>query len=189
MALILLERLTRMPDDRSTRRRFLRLSGGLVGLSAIIGHSKIAAFLTNASKPDSKRGPIHEGYETTRVEAVSSGGDQLGVVTAAIAKTPQQQYRGLSDTGVLPSDQGMLFAFDEVADRTFVMRRMSFSIDIIFVDSDGEITQIHHAARPAPNEDGSQQQYEGRAQYVLEVVKGWTTKRDVQTGDLLEFSL
>ena len=130
--------------------------------------------------------PVHAGYDATEVRVVSDG-ETLGSVTAAIADTSDLRYLGLSDTESLPEDRGMLFVFDAVGDRTFVMRGMDFGIDIVYADGDGTITGIHHAPAPGPNEDGEEQGYPGRGQFVLEVNYGWTTERGVEAGDVLEF--
>ena len=132
---------------------------------------------------------LHADYETTTVTVSSPDGDQRGSVTAAIADTRDLRYLGLSDTDSLPEDRGMLFVFDAVDDRTFVMREMDFGIDIVYADEEGVITEIHHAPAPEPDEDGESQRYPGRGQYVLEVVYEWTTDRGVTEGDRLEFDL
>lgn len=113
----------------------------------------------------------------------------MGWVTAAIADTAEVRYRGLSDTEALPGDRGMLFIYDSVADRTFVMREMDFGLDIVYADDAGVITKIHHAPAPGPDEAGNKQRYPGRGQYVLEINFGWTTGRGVTDGDVLEFDL
>jgi uncharacterized membrane protein (UPF0127 family) len=133
--------------------------------------------------------PVHEDYETTAVTVRTAGGESLGSVTAAIADTRDLRYLGLSDTESLPEDRGMLFVFDSPSELTFVMRRMSFGIDIVYADADGVITGIHHAPAPGPDEDGSQQRYPGYGQYVLEVNRHWTTDRGVEEGDVLDFEL
>jgi uncharacterized membrane protein (UPF0127 family) len=133
--------------------------------------------------------PIHQGYETTEVRVLTPEGDRLGSVTAAIADTRELRYLGLSDTESLPADRGMLFVYETVDDRTFVMREMDFGIDIVYADADGAITRIHHAPEPGPNEDGEEQRYPGRGQYVLEVGYHWTTDRGISEGDRLAFSL
>lgn len=132
---------------------------------------------------------LHADYETTEVEARTADGALLGSVTAAIADTPELRYTGLSDTESLPPDRGMLFVYDEVGDHTYVMREMSFGIDIVYADDEGVITEIHHAPAPGPNEDGNDQEYPGRGQYVLEVGYDWTTDHGVEVGDELEFEL
>ncbi|MFB6235070.1 MAG: DUF192 domain-containing protein [Halopenitus sp.] len=132
---------------------------------------------------------LHAGYETTVVDARTPDGTLLGSVTAAIADTSGLRYTGLSDTESLPSDRGMLFVYDQVGTHTYVMREMSFGIDIVYADDEGVITAIHHAPAPGPNEDGNDQEYPGRGQYVLEVVYDWTTDHGVEVGDQLEFEL
>lgn len=132
---------------------------------------------------------IHTGYETTEVSVRTPDGDVLGSVTAAIADTPSLRYLGLSDTDALPEDRGMLFVFDRVADRTFVMREMDFGIDIVYADDEGVITRIHHAPEPGPGADGSDHRYPGRGRYVLEVRFAWTADRGIERGDLLTFDL
>jgi uncharacterized membrane protein (UPF0127 family) len=133
--------------------------------------------------------PVHEEYDKTVVTARSPGGEELGSVTAAVADTSDLRYLGLSDTESLPENRGMLFVYDEVGDHTYVMREMDFAIDIIYADDEGVITTIHHAPEPGPNEDGSDQRYPGRGQYVLEVNYDWTTDRGVEEGDVLDFEL
>ncbi|MFB6302090.1 MAG: DUF192 domain-containing protein [Haloferacaceae archaeon] len=170
-----------------SRRGWLRwlgagLAGGLAGCAGIGGSS---------GETGTGRGttPVHADYETTDVRVTTPDGDPLGSVTAAIADTPGLRYRGLSDTESLPEDRGMLFVFDDVAERTFVMRGMDFGLDIVYADAERVITRIHHAPAPGPNEDGNDQRYPGRGQYVLEVNRGWTTDRSVEAGDVLEFDL
>jgi uncharacterized membrane protein (UPF0127 family) len=138
---------------------------------------------------DSAEPAVHEEYDTTDVRIITPEGEEFGSVTAAIADTDDLRYLGLSDTEYLPEDRGMLFVYESVRDRTFVMREMNFGIDIIYADADGTITSIHHAPEPAPNENGNEQEYDGRGQYVLEVNYEWTTARDVTVGDRLEFDL
>lgn len=124
-------------------------------------------------------------YDMTNVRVQSSDGSTLGWVRAAIADTRDKQITGLSDTDSLPEQYGMLFVYSDVDDRRFVMREMDFGIDIIYADNEGVITTIHHAEKPGPDEDGSNQVYPGRGQYVLEVNYHWTTARDVTVGDSL----
>ena len=127
-------------------------------------------------------------YDTTRVTAETTAADVLGAVTAAIAETDDQRYLGLSDADSLPEDGGMLFVYDTPRESlTFVMREMDFGIDIIYADAERQITRIHNAPAPEPDEDGNQQRYPGSGQYVLEVPYEWTDRNDVVVGDVLRF--
>lgn len=144
---------------------------------------------TSTPVEDDGGSPVFPGYEMTTVTAGTPKGERLGTVRAAIADTEALRYKGLSDTESLPENYGMLFVFEEVDNWAFVMRGMDFGLDILFADDDGGITAIHNAPEPGPDEDGEQQEYRGRGQYVLEVNKGWTTDRGVEEGDLLDFEL
>ncbi|WP_297888488.1 DUF192 domain-containing protein [uncultured Halorubrum sp.] len=127
-------------------------------------------------------------YETTTVTVEGPAGEARGSVTAAVADTGDKRLLGLSDAESLPEDGGMLFAYDSPQDTlTYVMRRMSFGIDIVYVDGDRQITRIHNAPEPGPNEDGEEQQYPGSGQYVLEVPYEWTDRHGVAVGDSLRF--
>lgn len=186
-----------------SRRRYLRRVGvavGGLGLAGCLdGASDPGGSTASTAPPQSteppteeprsastaRSTPIHAGYETVDVGVESADGAPLGSVIAAVADTPALRYLGLSDTAELPADRGMLFVYDAVDDRTFVMRGMSFGIDIVYADGDGVITEIHHAPAPAPGENGAEHQYPGRGQYVLEVAYEWTTDRDVGVGDVL----
>ena len=132
-------------------------------------------------------GSDDSGYEHTTVVVVDGEtGEELGRVDAAVADTFSKRYVGLSETDSLPDDRGMLFVHGDVDERTYVMRNMSFGIDIVFVDADGTITEIHEAPEPGPGEDGNQQRYTGTGRYVLEVNKGWMADRGVEAGDRIE---
>lgn len=110
---------------------------------------------------------------------------KLGTVRASVANTPETRYTGLSDHETLRPGRGMLFVFDGSSQRTFVMRDMSFSIDIIYIDDSKVITAIHNAEAPTNFESGTEKkhQYPGKGQIVLEVNHRWTAKHNVTVGD------
>ena len=131
---------------------------------------------------------VHTEYDQTTVAVVGGEtGEELGTVEAAVADTFSTRYVGLSETDELPADRGMLFVHDEPDEYTYVMRNMSFGIDIVFIAPNGTITVIHEAPEPGPDEDGASQEYSGVGQYVLEVNEGWMADHGVEEGDRLEF--
>ncbi|TKX47232.1 DUF192 domain-containing protein [Halorubrum sp. SD690R] len=173
------------------RRQFL--TSVTVGISGIAGCSTRDVMSGRSEEtPEGFGSPdatIHSGYASTDIVVRSPDDDKRGEVTAAIADTTELRYLGLSDTEMLPADRGMLFVFESERDLSFVMREMSFGIDILYLDADRTITEIHHASEPGPNEDGSEQSYPGWGQYVLEVNYDWTTDRAVAAGDVVTFDL
>ena len=119
-------------------------------------------------------------YEETTVSVYDRNGTLLSTVEVRIADDRVQRYVGLSETDSLADDSGMLFVHGSEGTQSYVMRNMSFDLDIIFIDSDGKITTIHHA--PADSEDS----FRGQGQYVLEVPRGWANATGVDTGDIVE---
>lgn len=145
---------------------------------------------TPTDVPTATATPVHSSYDQTTVTVLDGDSDaELGAVEAAIADNSSLRYTGLSHTESLPDDRGMLFVFDGERDLTFVMREMDFAIDIVYIDTNGTITSIHHAPAPGPNEDGNDQQYSGTGQYVLEVNHNWTTDRGIEVGDRVAFEI
>ncbi len=114
---------------------------------------------------------------------LDGNGTELGTVRVAVADTPEKRYTGLSKTESLPADRGMLFTYDSERELTYVMRDMSFGIDIVYVGANGTIKSIHHAPEPPEGEDGEDYRYPGEGQYVLEVNYEWTTRHGVEPGD------
>ncbi|WP_250137762.1 DUF192 domain-containing protein [Halorientalis salina] len=128
--------------------------------------------------------PLDEGdYETGNVTLADANGTTLATVSVRIADTQQKRRVGLSRTASLDADEGMLFVHDREARHTYVMRNMSFPLDIVFVAGNGTITRIHHA-ETEPGERGDDLTgYTGRGKYVLEVQRGYTNRTGVDVGD------
>ncbi len=133
---------------------------------------------------------VHASYDRTTVRVLDGeSGEELGRVEAAIADNRSLRRTGLSDTEELPADRGMLFVYDRERELTYVMREMSFPLDIVFVRANGTIDSIHERPAPEDGEDGDDIEASGEGQYVLEVNRGWAAERGVEPGDRLEFDL
>jgi uncharacterized membrane protein (UPF0127 family) len=159
---------------------------GFVALST----GALAPLLGDGYDPAATGDAPNGDYEHTTVSVVDGEtGAELGTVEAAIADTFSKRYTGLSDTDDLPANRGMLFVHDAAGEHTYVMREMSFGIDIVFIAPNGTITTIHEAPEPGPNENGNAQRYPGQGQYVLEVNRGWMADHGVEVGDEVQFEL
>ena len=133
---------------------------------------------------------VHSDYDRTTVTVVDGEtGEGLGRVEAAIADNSSLRYTGLSETDDLPDDRGMLFTYDSERELTYVMRNMSFPLDIIFVHANGTIESIHERPAPKAGENGESIRASGEGRYVLEVNRGWTDDRGVEPGDRVEFDV
>lgn len=127
--------------------------------------------------------PSNRLYDRTRVTFIDENETRLGIVRAWIADTAEKRYTGLSDTESLPNGTGMLFTYDEETKHTFVMRRMDYPIDIVFIGSDGRITAIESAPAPQPGENGNDIRRTGQGKYILEVPRGWMASHEISVGD------
>ena len=156
-------------------RRLLAVAGALGALVLLFA----AAVAANPTL-------LIAGYDTATVEAVDGEtGESLATVEARVADGLAKRYVGLSATDDLAADEGMLFVHDEAGEHAYVMRGMSFGLDIVFVAPNGTVTEIHEAAP----ESRPYTRYRGTGQFVLEVPRGWSDRNGVEPGDRLVFEL
>ncbi|WP_435362693.1 DUF192 domain-containing protein [Haloarchaeobius sp. DYHT-AS-18] len=132
--------------------------------------------------------PGEDQYDTGTAVVTDENGTRLATISVEVADTREEQYTGLSNHDSLADGNGMWFVYDQERQMTFVMRRMDFPIDIIYVGSDGRITSIHHMPAPEPGQDGNNIKAPGRGQYVLEVPRGYTNETGIDVGDHVEVS-
>ncbi|RXK50008.1 DUF192 domain-containing protein [Halorientalis pallida] len=122
-------------------------------------------------------------YENATVTVREDNGTTLATVDVRVADTDRKRYVGLSETASLDSGEGMLFVHENVDTYPYVMRNMSFPLDILFVAPDGTITAIHHAPIEPGERGDDLTRYEGRGKYVLEVPRGYTNATGIDEGD------
>ncbi len=79
---------------------------------------------------------------------------------------------------------GMLF-FMGNGHHSFWMKNCIIPLDIIFIDSDLIITDIHHSCKPCAN--STCDNYDGYGKYVLEIEGGRCQNDDIQVGDSVSF--
>lgn len=83
------------------------------------------------------------------LDAVDIRGD-FGTIRfrAEIARTPQEQARGLMFRESLPRLAGMLFVYPREENVAFWMRNTLIPLDMIFVDGAGRVVRVHENAIP-----------------------------------------
>ena len=129
-------------------------------------------------------------HDRTTVTLVGDDGTRLATVDVRVADTQRERYTGLSDTESLASGEGMLFVHDRPATHAYVMRKMDFPLDIVFVAPDGTVTQIHHAPVPSNTSGDELTRYRGYGKYVLELPRGYADRTGLDEGDrvVVEFA-
>lgn len=95
-----------------------------------------------------------------------------------IVSTPTQRQQGLMGVTTLPAQYGMLFVFPYDTQPTFWMRDTLVALDVIFMRSDGTITQIE-AMQPRTDTEHTALQ---PIRYALETPQGWMQAHGVTVG-------
>jgi len=108
----------------------------------------------------------------------SASGDASVNVELALTRAEQQQ--GLMYRTELAENAGMLFVFEDEAERSFWMSNTPLPLDIIYIKGDGSIVSI--AANTTPYSEKTIPS-RGPAEYVLEVNGGWASRHGVKAGD------
>ena len=98
-----------------------------------------------------------------------------------IAETDAQRVRGLMFQNELSYSQGMIFVFDQEQIVPIWMLNMQFPLDILWIDSKGNVVYIAKDIPPCKSAletvTCTVQNAEGKkAKYVLEVTSGFTDK-------------
>lgn len=108
------------------------------------------------------------------------------VVDIEIADTDYDRQLGLMKRISMKEKQGMLFIFPEEDKQSFWMRNTLISLDMIFIGSNKKIVTIHKNTKVL-----SDQSYPSTApaQYVLEVIAGFTDKYNIQAGDNIDWTV
>jgi len=109
-------------------------------------------------------------------------------INIEIADTDKLRYNGLSNRDELCKNCGMLFTWEDKLERTFVMRDMNFSLDIIFINDD-KIINISKNAVPEGSDYKIKYSSELPVNYVLEVNAGFCDKNNIKEEDNIKIKL
>jgi uncharacterized membrane protein (UPF0127 family) len=99
--------------------------------------------------------------------------------------TAAAQEKGLSGRASLAPDSGMLFVFQNEAQRCFWMKDMQFPLDIIWVNKDKRVVYIQPELSPSTYPDSFCPK--PPAQYVIELNAGQATQASIRIGETLTF--
>lgn len=122
---------------------------------------------------------ILAGCTSGAPDTVTLGGVEVSVI---VADDPAEQSRGLQGYDGLSRGEGMLFAFTDSAPRTFVMKDVTFPIDVVFIAEDGTISSIE----PLDPGDTKHVTSPGPSAYVVELPQGWAAQNGIAVGDAFE---
>jgi len=103
-----------------------------------------------------------------------------------LALTAKEQAQGLMFRRSLAPDGGMLFDFGETREASFWMRNTLIPLDMLFIDADGHIADIHERAVPL-SEEPIESSVPVRA--VLEVNGGTVARLGIKPGDVVHHAI
>lgn len=101
-----------------------------------------------------------------------------------IANTPFKIQTGLMYRDSMEDNQGMLFVFPNLQERSFYMKNTRFPLDLIFLDHNKTIVSFQENAQPL-NEASLPSN--AMAQFVLEVNAGLAQEWLLEVGDKMDY--
>ncbi len=100
------------------------------------------------------------------------------LIDAQVAMSPREREIGLMFRKDMPTQEGMLFVFEQPATQCFWMKNTLLPLTAAFVADDGTIVNL---ADMKPMTEDSHCS-EKPVRYVLEMNQGWFTKRGIKAG-------
>ena len=106
---------------------------------------------------------------------ISSG---MHVLQVQVAQTPEQQQIGLMFRKTMPTNDGMLFIFDEPRQQCFWMKNTLLPLSVAFIADDGSVVNIDDMKPQTLDSNCSTKP----VRFVLEMNVGWFDKRGIKAG-------
>ena len=114
-------------------------------------------------------------FEFAALTVVNDSGENL-VFDVYLAKSFEQQRRGLMFVRDMPDTTGMLFIYDDDAVRSIWMKNTYIPLDIVFARNDGGISSIDANATPLTLTSRASGE---PVRYVLELNAGTTRRMNI----------
>ena len=144
-----------------------------------------AAALMSCSPQAAVPAPLERspaGLEQVALTIRSSG--KTHRFTVEVARTPQEQQRGLMFRESLAPDRGMIFPYDPPQPVAFWMQNTLIPLDMIFIRADGTIANIAENTVPLSLESVPSA---GDVAAVLEIAGGRSAQLGLKAGDTVDW--
>ncbi len=106
-----------------------------------------------------------------------------------LAISDEEKMRGLQNRDHLDKDKGMLFALSGKASQKFWMKETLIPLDMLWLDFDGKIIYIEHAAAPCEKDPCPSYGPNQSAFYVLEINATQAAAHDMRVGERISLEL
>src|SRR6201993_1181433 len=143
------------------------LCAGLAATVAVLFRFSVAAEL--------------QRFPTSELTIISATGRHR--FNVEVAQTPEQMEQGLMFRRSLAPDAGMLFDYKEPTAATMWMRNTLIPLDMLFVDAQGRIVNIHERAVPKSDDVIAAA---APVRYVIELNGGTAARLGIAPGDKVE---
>jgi uncharacterized membrane protein (UPF0127 family) len=106
----------------------------------------------------------------------------MHLITAEVARSPQEHAIGLMWRKEMPSHHGMIFVFPKSGVQCFWMKNTLLPLSIAFINDQGKVVNVDEMK---PQTEDSHCSAEP-VRYVLEMNTGWFAKRGIKAGSLIQ---
>ncbi len=107
------------------------------------------------------------------------------ILDIEIADNEYETQTGLMYRSSMKNNQGMLFVFDDVSERSFYMKNTKIPLDLIFINGFNTIVSFQKNAKPF---DESSLPSNAPAKYVLEINAGLVDTWNLSVGDSISYT-
>jgi uncharacterized membrane protein (UPF0127 family) len=110
-------------------------------------------------------------------------------INIELAKSEEQQQRGLMHRKKLAQNDGMLFQYEEEEVRHFWMKNTFIPLSIGFFDKNKRLVDAQEMTPVVSEQQENIPKYQSSrpAKYALEMSKGWFTSHQIHMGDTFDF--
>lgn len=153
----------------------------MVGLLSVLGCQRPPA---SPGQGQAAHAPSSASELSSAVVFQPASGAAPVRVRVELARTPEEQMRGLMHRRALEPDAGMLFLFDRAEPRRFWMRNTYIPLDMIFLDASRVVISIEENTVPLDETGRGPDQ---PAQFVVEVAGGYARSHGISVGSRAQF--
>lgn len=133
--------------------------------------------------PPAVEGQVDES--TPKLTFVDDEGDEVATYYLELAVSEAAKRKGLMFRREMADEWGMLFIYEEERPLGFWMKNTFLSLDMIFIDGDGEVVRIIEEVEPLTR---TRRHSKRPARYALELEAGTAREDGLERGMTIELS-
>lgn len=151
------------------------------GVHSLVSVLVLTVSCGGAAKPTASSTPSPAAVGGPRVVLPSGA-----IYRIELARTPEEQQRGLMFRESLPERSGMLFLFDDDSPHRFWMKNTMIPLDMIWMDGTGKVVFVSANTPPCQADPCPSYGPDAPIASVLEIAGGMAAKEKVVVGAVLK---